>query len=199
MFVNLNNSNLRLDKNIFVPFGVVIGEDGMKTFDNVFSGYGQEPDQVHNALMQCMSGQCVRRRISYIRVGLPISHPIFLCCPLQTRVRKQRMFLGHRLTHRSGRQALAALAKSKGMLSNIRHQQLQHDLLDAVDGFFLDDACSGRLSLQSLQHRMLGKIALAVPRAGNGGEFTFKCSTAAYSCSDVSVFKRSLSSFSFWR
>ena len=80
------------------------------------------------------------------------------------------MFLGHRLTHRSGRQALAALAKSKGMLSNIRHQQLQHDLLDAVDGFFLDDPCSGRLSLQSLQHRMLGKIALAVPRAGNGGE-----------------------------
>lgn len=46
VFVNLNNSNWRLDKNLFVPFGVVIGEVGMKTFDNIFSGYGQEPDQV---------------------------------------------------------------------------------------------------------------------------------------------------------
>lgn len=45
VFVNLNNSNWRLDKNLFVPFGVVIGEVGMKTFDNIFSGYGQEPDQ----------------------------------------------------------------------------------------------------------------------------------------------------------
>jgi hypothetical protein len=88
VFVNLNNSNWRLDKNIFVPFGLVIGEDGMKTFDNLFSGYGQEPDQVHNVPMQCMTGQWTRRRISFIHAGLPISHPIFLCCPTQTLVRK---------------------------------------------------------------------------------------------------------------
>ncbi len=46
VFVNLNNSNWRLDKNLFVPFGVVVGEDGMRAFDGIFAGYGQEPDQV---------------------------------------------------------------------------------------------------------------------------------------------------------
>jgi hypothetical protein len=46
LFVNLNDSNWRLDKNLFVPFGVVVGDGGMKTFDRVFSGYGQDPDQV---------------------------------------------------------------------------------------------------------------------------------------------------------
>ena len=46
VFVNLNDSNWRLDKNLFVPFGVVVGEQGMKTFDNIYSGYGQDPDQV---------------------------------------------------------------------------------------------------------------------------------------------------------
>ncbi len=49
IFVSLNDSNRRLDKNVFVPFGVVVGEQGMKTFDGIFSGYGQEPDQVRTA------------------------------------------------------------------------------------------------------------------------------------------------------
>ena len=44
VFVNLNNSNARLDKNMFVPFGVVVG-GGMGTFDKIYSGYGQLPDQ----------------------------------------------------------------------------------------------------------------------------------------------------------
>ena len=42
--MNLNNSNARLDKNMFVPFGVVVG-GGMGTFDKIYSGYGQLPDQ----------------------------------------------------------------------------------------------------------------------------------------------------------
>ena len=49
VFVNLNSSNWRLDKNLFVPFGVVVGEDGMRTFDSIFAGYGQEPDQVRDS------------------------------------------------------------------------------------------------------------------------------------------------------
>ena len=47
VFVNLNDSNRRLDRNVFVPFGVVAAHDGMKTFDAIFSGYGQQPDQVN--------------------------------------------------------------------------------------------------------------------------------------------------------
>jgi hypothetical protein len=44
VFINLNDSNWRLDKNLFVPFGVV--NEGMSTFDSIYAGYGQEPEQV---------------------------------------------------------------------------------------------------------------------------------------------------------
>jgi hypothetical protein len=66
VFVNLNNSNWRLDKNLFVPFGVVLGSDGMKTFDDIFSGYGQEPDQV-----------CTRRH-------LIVSCHVIACRPMRS-------------------------------------------------------------------------------------------------------------------
>jgi len=127
VFVNLNNSNWRLDKNIFVPFGLVIGEDGMKTFDNLFSGYGQEPDQVHNVPMQCMTGQLdPPQHLIYSRgfAYLSSNFPLLSYTNAGTEINN---VLGHRVTHRSGCQALGALAKSKGMLSKIRHHQLQHD------------------------------------------------------------------------
>jgi hypothetical protein len=84
IFVNLNDSNRRLDKNLFVPFGVILGEDGMRTFDAIFAGYGQEPDQVQRALpsradSRAPPSTCCRMR--YTRTALLICPPTSRACP----------------------------------------------------------------------------------------------------------------------
>lgn len=79
VFVNLNNSNWRLDKNLFVPFGVVLGADGMKTFDNIFAGYGQEPDQV------CRWRACLTSRDRLSAHALALGSYLFARLPLPFR------------------------------------------------------------------------------------------------------------------